>query len=114
MSRLLIVKLLQDFDGAKELVATGGITTYTMGTGSGLAVESELSPFDADKKIPSKAGGSGEMRGIGRWSFRPHSMQAERGCAQQLRQIKARSALKRGQRLLQSQGDGYFWGFLFS
>lgn len=98
MRRLLVMKLLQSFDGAKEPVATGGITTYPTGTGSGPAVESDRSSFDADKKIPSKAGGSGDTWGIGRWSFGPHSMQAETSRAKQPQQIKASSASRRGQR----------------
>ena len=53
------MKLLWGFNGAKEPVATGGITTYPAGTGSGPAVESDLSSFDADKKPHQRLGEAG-------------------------------------------------------
>lgn len=65
------MKVLWDFNETKEPLATGGITMYPTGTGSGLAVESDLSSFDADTKPHQRFG---EMWGIGRWPFRPHSM----------------------------------------
>lgn len=54
------MKLLWGFNGAKEPVPMGGITTNPTATGSIPALESDLSSFDAHKTIPSKAGGSGE------------------------------------------------------
>jgi len=95
--RLLTMKLLRGFDGAKEPVATGGITTYPTGTGSGPAVDSDLRSFDADKRIPSKAGGCRETWGTGRWSFGPCSTLAEPRRTKQLQQIKASTASRRGQ-----------------
>lgn len=61
--RLPITKLLQGFDGAEEAVATGGITTHPTGTGSGPAVESDLSSFDADKKKSHQRLGGAGRRG---------------------------------------------------
>lgn len=59
------MKVLRDFNGTKEPVATGGITTYPTGTGCCMAVESDLSSFDVDK-MPIKGLGSGEMPGSSR------------------------------------------------
>lgn len=112
MRRLPITKLLRGFNGAKEPVAMGGITTYPTGTGSAPAVESDLSSFDADKKIPSKAGGVGRRGASADGPFAPtpcrQSRVAPNGSG------KSKQAVPRGgdNVLLQSRGAGAFFLFL--
>lgn len=62
------MKVLWDFNGTKEPVATDGITMYPTGTGCGMPVESDLSSFDADK-MPIKGLGNGEMLGSSIWAL---------------------------------------------
>lgn len=113
MQRLLIMKLLWGFTRAKESVATGGNTTHPTGTGSGPTVESDLSSFETDKKkAHQRLVGSTETQGTGRWSFGPHSMQAEPNHPKQPWQIKASSDLRRGQRAAAITRGWVLRGFL--
>lgn len=64
--------IMRDFNGTKEPVAMGSITTYPTGTGSGLAVECGLCSSDADKK-PHQSFGEWGDAGQQQRALCPHS-----------------------------------------